>query len=295
MRNFLRFLWMALLLLIVALLSALTAMRLAIHGREVTVPDFQGKTPAEARRIADDTGLDTQIEREYYSPTVPRGRVLSQMPAAGTVVRRGWELRLALSLGPQRVAIPQVIGQSERAAAISIDRRGLDSSSTARVQIFGVPAGQVIAQNPPPNATDVTAPKISLLVAQDAPPQAFVMPSFIGQPLGSATITLQNAGFPAPRATMTPPTAPAAPTAATPTTPAAPDHPAPTAAANPPAIGPVDPSAASPSPTGPTPTGQAPAGPSLAGPSPASIIISQLPAPGAKVLAGSAINFIVRD
>ena len=305
MRNFLRFLWMALLLLIVALLSALTAMRLAIHGREVTVPDFQGKTPAEARRIADDTGLAAQIEREYYSPTVPRGRVLSQMPAAGTVVRRGWELRLALSLGPQRVAIPQVIGQSERAAAISIDQRGLDPGSNATVQISGVPAGQVIAQNPPPNATDIAAPKISLLIAQDASPQAFVMPSFIGQPLGSATITLQNAGFPAPRATMTPPATPATPTSATPTsatptTPTAPDHPAPTAAANPPATGPVNPSAASPSPTGPTPTGQAPAGPSLAGPSlagpsPASIIVSQLPAPGAKVLAGSTINFIVRD
>src|SRR5216684_896084 len=233
MRNFLRILWMALLLLIVALLSALTAMRLAIHGREVTVPDFQGKTPAEVRRTADDSGLAAQIEREYYSPSVPRVRVLSQMPAAGTIVRRGWELRLALSLGPQRVAIPQVIGQSARAAAISINQRGLDPGSTATVQISGLPAGQVIAQNPPPNATDVTAPKISLLIAQDASPQAFVMPSFVGQPLGSTTITLQNAGFPTPRATMPPPAAPAAsPVPAgsatpTPTTPASTTHAAP--------------------------------------------------------------------
>ena len=159
MRKFLRILWIALVLLIVALLSALTTMRLAIHGREITVPDFQGKTPVEARRIADDNGLDVQIEREYYSPTVPRGRVLSQMPAAGTVVRRGWELRLALSLGPQRVAIPQVVGESERAATISMDERGLDPGSIAGVQISSVPAGQVVAQNPLPNATDVAAPK----------------------------------------------------------------------------------------------------------------------------------------
>jgi beta-lactam-binding protein with PASTA domain len=280
MRNFLRFLWMALLLLIVALLSALTAMRLAIHGREVTVPDFQGKTPAEARRIADDNGLATQIEREYYSPTIPRGRVLSQMPAAGTVVRRGWELRLALSLGPQRVAIPQVIGESERAAAISMDERGLDLGLTARLQIPGVPAGQVVAQNPPPNATDVAAPKISLLIAQDASPQAFVMPSFVGQPLGSATITLQNAGFPVPKATMPPPAAPAAspvpagsttptPPTPAPTTPAAPENPGSAAVAG----------SASPSPVAP---------------SPASIIISQVPAPGAKIVAGSVINFVVR-
>jgi len=263
MRNFLRFLWMALLLLIVALLSALTAMRFAIHGREVTVPDFQGKTPTEARRIAEDSGLTSQIEREYYSPNVPRGRVLSQMPAAGTIVRRGWELQLALSLGPQRIAIPQVIGESERAAAISIEERGLDPASTAGLRITGVPAGQVIAQNPPPNATGVAAPKISLLIAEDGPRQTFVMPSFVGQPLGSATITLAKAGFPTPKATSAPP--PAAPVAATATVPA------------------------------PAPVAAGPAATSSTGPSPAAIIVSQSPAPGAKVFAGSAINFVVRD
>jgi hypothetical protein len=130
MRTFLRILWMALVLLIVGLLSALTTMRLAIHGGEVTVPDFQGKSPSEARRIADDNGLAAQIEREYYSPAVPRGRILSQMPAPGTIVRRGWELRLALSLGPQRVAIPQVVGESARAAAISIEQRGFNRHGT---------------------------------------------------------------------------------------------------------------------------------------------------------------------
>ena len=300
MRKFLRLLWMALLLLIVALLSALTAMRLAIHGREVTVPDFQGRTPAEARRIADDNGLATEIEREYYSPTVPRGRVLSQMPAAGTIVRRGWELRLALSLGPQRVAIPQVVGQSARAAAISINQRGLDPGSSAVVQIPGVPAGQVIAQNPPPNATDVAVPKISLLIAQETFHQAFVMPSFVGQPLGSATIILQTAGFPAPRAMLTPPAVPAAPatpavptapSAAAPnapavaTTPVSPDRPAPAAAVGTPSANPVA--------TGPA--AASPVVPSPVVPPPASIIVSQVPAPGARVLAGSPINFIVRD
>jgi len=210
MRNFLRFLWMALLLLIVALLSALTAMRLAIHGREVAVPDLHGKTPVEARRLAEDSGLTTLAERNYYSPTVAEGRVLSQMPSAGTIVRRGWEVRLALSLGPQRVAIPQAVGDSERAADINIAQRGLELGSTARVSISSPTAGLVIAQNPPASATDISAPKISLLVAQTSP-QAFVMPSFVGQPLGSATITLREAGYSVGRVTTAAPATPATP------------------------------------------------------------------------------------
>ena len=105
---------MSVVLLLVAIVSALVAMSLAIHGREVTVPDLQGKSPAEARRIAEDTGLTADVEREYYSTTMPEGKVLSQTPVAGTIVRSGWELRLTVSLGPQRAAIPPVTGRSEQ-------------------------------------------------------------------------------------------------------------------------------------------------------------------------------------
>jgi eukaryotic-like serine/threonine-protein kinase len=260
MRNFLRFLWMALMLLIVALLSALTAMRLAIHGREVIVPDLHGKTPVEARRLAEEGDLTTLTERNYYSPTVPEGRVLSQMPSAGAVVRRGWEVRLALSLGPQRVAIPQAVGDSERAATISIAQRGLELGSTARVSISSATPGLVIGQNPPASATDISAPKISLLVAQTSP-QAFVMPNFVGQPLGSATITLRDDGFSVGRVTIAAPATPAMPDTASPG-------------------------------ESPTPATPPPAASTIA--SPASIIVAQDPALGTKVLAGAAINFVVR-
>ena len=140
-------------------------------------------------------GLQMSIERQYYSPQIPEGRIMSQLPLPGTKVRRGWQVRVAQSLGPTRVAIPDVTGQSEHAAELNIRRRGLDVASMAEVQTPGIPADQVLAQSPPANATQVAAPKISLLVTAAAEPQAFVMPSFVGQPLGSVSRTLQDAGF----------------------------------------------------------------------------------------------------
>lgn len=211
-RRLLRILWMSLVLLIVALASALVAMRLAIHGREVEVPDFRGKTPAEAHQIAEDSGLNARIERQYYSASTPEGRVLSQMPDPGAKVRRGWDVRLALSLGPQRVSIPQVVGESQRAAVITIDERGLDVASTATIQTSDVPAGQVLGQDPPANAPDASSPKINLLVAQDSAPETYVMPSFLGQPLGSVSNVLKDAGFSVGKVTLAE-TVSAAPTA----------------------------------------------------------------------------------
>jgi len=195
MKSFFRLVLLALVLLVVALVSALTAMRLAIHGHEVVVPDLVGKSPVAARAIAEQSGLELTVERQYFSPTVPEGKILSQLPPGGSQVRRGWQVRVAESLGPQRVEIPNVLGQSERVANINIRRRGLDVGAVAQIRLPDAPEGQVMAQAPPPNASGVSAPKISLLVTAPSQPQALIMPSFIGQPLGSATQTLQDAGL----------------------------------------------------------------------------------------------------
>jgi beta-lactam-binding protein with PASTA domain len=211
MKSLFRFVLLALVLLVVALLSALTAMRFAIHGQETKVPGLVGKTPAEARRIAGASGFEMQVERQYFSATVPEGRILSQVPAAGARIRRGWQLRVAESLGPQRVEIPNVIGESERAAEINIRRRGLDVSAVSQIPMPGATADQVVAQSPPPNASGVSAPKINLLTAQSASPQAYVMPSFVGQTLESATATLKAAGFQLGNVTSVAPPAPPSP------------------------------------------------------------------------------------
>ena len=195
MRTFIRFAVLALVLIIVAMVSGLTAMRFAIHGQEVSVPGLVGMTPAEAERSVSGAGLQMAIERQYYSQQVPEGRIMSQLPLKGTKVRRGWQVRVAQSLGPTRVAIPDVTGQSEHAAELNIRRRGLDIASMAAVETEGIPADQVLAQSPTANATELVAPKISLLVTATASPEAFVMPSFIGQPLGTVSRTLQDSGF----------------------------------------------------------------------------------------------------
>src|SRR5579862_6816820 len=187
MKSFFRFILLALVLLVVALVSALTAMRLAIQGHEVAVPDLVGKTPAAARMIAEQSGLEINVERQYYSPTVAEGKILSQLPPAGSKVRTGWQVRVAESLGPQRVEIPNVTGQSERIANINIRRRGLDVGAVAEMQLPDAVEGQVLSQAPPPNASGISAPKISLLVADAAQPQSLLMPNFVGQPLGSVT------------------------------------------------------------------------------------------------------------
>src|ERR1700693_1403184 len=185
MRQFFRMLLLALVLLTVALISALTAMQLAIHGHEVAIPKLVGMSPGDAERTGAASGLQVVIERQFFSPTIPEGKIMTQMPAPGTKVRRGWSIRVAQSLGPQRVAIPDVTGESERVAELNVRRRGLDLGSVAEVNLPDAPADQVGSQSPPAKASGVSVPKIRLLVSRGPEPAAYVMPNFVGQPLGS--------------------------------------------------------------------------------------------------------------
>ena len=265
MKSAIRFALLALVLVIVAMVSALTAMRFAIHGQEVAVPPLVGLSPLEAERAVGGLGLEVSIERQYYSPQIPEGKIMSQLPLPGTKVRRGWQIRVAQSLGPARVTIPDVTGESEHAAELNIRRRGLDVASMAEVQATEIPEDQVLAQNPTANATQVTAPRISLLVTRAAEPQAFVMPSFVGQALGSVSRSLQDAGFKLGNVSVVPAAGPPAGDTTNLATPVAP-----TGASLPPA--------------------QAP--PAQA--TPASIIVSQVPAAGQKVFTGAIVNFEVQ-
>jgi beta-lactam-binding protein with PASTA domain len=264
MKSALRFALLALVLVIVAMVSALTAMRFAIHGQEVAVPPLVGLTPTEAERAIGGLGLQMSIERQYYSPQIPEGRIMSQLPLPGTKVRHGWLVRVAQSLGKTRVTIPDVTGQSEHAAELNIRRRGLDVASMAEVAAPGIPADQVLAQSPTANEAQVAAPKISLLLTVAAEPQAFVMPSFVGQPLGNASRSLQDAGFRLGNVSVV-----VAATTAGDTANQA------SAAALVPAVPPAPVS----------PPAQA---------TPASVIVSQVPGAGQKVVAGTAVNFEVR-
>jgi beta-lactam-binding protein with PASTA domain len=258
MKSAIRFAMLALVLLIVAMVSGLLAMRLAIHGQEVAVPGVVGMTPADAERTLAPLGLQMSIERQYYSAQVPEGKLMSQLPLPGTKVRHGWQVRVAQSLGPTRVAIPDVTGQSEHAAELNIRRRGLDVASMAEVDEPGIPADQVIAQNPRADATQVLAPKISLLVSAPPGTQAFVMPSFVGQPLGTVSQTLTDSGFRLGNVSMAPVQNPSPPAEAA-------------------------------NQNAPTPAQETPAQPS-----PASIIVSQNPPAGQKVVTGASVSFEVR-
>jgi beta-lactam-binding protein with PASTA domain len=189
------------LLVAVALLAAITTMHFAIHGAEVQVPALTGMTVADARSEAAGLGLNLDLDNRYYSADVAAGHILTQSPAAGTVVRREWRVRVAESLGPQKVDVPDMVGRDERIAALTLRRSGLQVGATANLPFRGAAEGTVLAQDPPAHAQGIAQPSINLLLAAPVPapvddaPDGWVMPDLVGWPLGSAQAALAKVGI----------------------------------------------------------------------------------------------------
>lgn len=197
MPGFFRVASLLMVLVAVALLAAIITMHFAIHGAEVQVPALKSMTVADARRETAGLGLNFDIDNRYYSGEVAPGHILTQSPAPGTIVRRGWTVRVSESLGPQRVDVPETVGDSERLAELRIQQAGLEIGTIAQMPDDRAPDGTVLAQDPPPHAQDIEKPAVSLLIAREANETAdgWVMPDFNGWTLQSAQSAVAQVGI----------------------------------------------------------------------------------------------------
>ncbi len=196
-RRFLQSATVVLVFIVVALVSAVLTMRFAIHGAQTAMPDLSGLPEAAATAKASGRELTLSVDGRFYSDAIVAGKVLTQYPLAGTEVRRGSHVRVTESLGPQKGAVPQLVGLQERVAALEVRRAGLALSATVSMPYAAQPANTVIAQDPSPDAKRMEGPEISILLSAPAPAQgmAFVMPDLTGQNARAAAAAITRAGL----------------------------------------------------------------------------------------------------
>ncbi len=177
------------------LVSAITTIRLTIHGHQEIMPNLVGTQLETAQNIASSLGLELKVEDKLFSAQYPANRIVSQMPPRGTRIKVGQHVHVLVSLGSPRVPVPDLVGTSFRAARIAAIQRGLTVGDVAAVHWPGAYTDQVVVQDPPPTTFKVRSPAVNLLISLGEPPAAFLCPSFIGQPIAQARRALEKAGF----------------------------------------------------------------------------------------------------
>jgi eukaryotic-like serine/threonine-protein kinase len=99
----------------------------------VEIPSLVGVSEAEARETLRELGLTLVVTERRTDANAPAGDILTQAPAAGMTLRRGDEVSVVVSEGPERVTVPGVRGQRVDEAVdelralgfeVEVERRG---------------------------------------------------------------------------------------------------------------------------------------------------------------------------
>ena len=95
-------------------------------GRQpIELRDWTGKPADEAVKALTAAKLTVDATKKDFSDTVPKGSVISQSPATGTLFQKDL-VTLVVSKGPELVSVPPVIGRQEDEARSILERLGFN-------------------------------------------------------------------------------------------------------------------------------------------------------------------------
>jgi len=154
----------------------------------VNVPDVVDDGRLQARRTLTSAGFKVQ-ETRAASPSVAKGRVISQSPDGDSVKESGGVVMIEISSGPERLVVPSVVGRTTEQA-----RSALDAFKVVVEEKEDDEAdpGTVIAQDPA-RGEAARGSTVRLTVAVE--PKRITVPDVVGRSEDTATKTLSGAGF----------------------------------------------------------------------------------------------------
>jgi beta-lactam-binding protein with PASTA domain len=156
-----------------------------------TVPNVEGLTRTAATAAITEAKLMTGTVTQQTSNTVATGTVISQDPANGSSLAEGSPVNLVISSGPQMVAVPQVEGLTQDAAAATITGAKLMVGTVTQQTSNTVATGTVISQDPANGSSAAQGSPVKLLISSG--PQLVAVPNAEGLTQDAATAAITGA------------------------------------------------------------------------------------------------------
>lgn len=176
--------------------AAYLSFNVFVRSGVTTAPDLTGLTVVEAEKVLADQGLKLRRSEAEgrFDPDVAAGHVARQDPRARTLVKRGSTVEVVLSLGPERLEVPDVVGRSVQAAQVTLAGAGLAVGRTLHVFSHRA-AGTVVEEEPGVGAAVAPKSPVDLLIAVDDPDDSYVMPDLVYRSYDGVRAFFEGRGF----------------------------------------------------------------------------------------------------
>jgi serine/threonine-protein kinase len=170
---------------------------LFVRSGVTTVPDLVGLPEADVDSRLTDQGL--RVRRTYdsdrFDEEIPAGHVLEQSPDSGSLMKRGAAVEVAVSLGPERLAVPDVEGKTLQAAQVMLTSAGLGIGRIVNVFSHGVHPGTVVEQSPGSESRVGRGATVALFLSAASRADSYVMPDLAYRDLEDVRHFFERRGF----------------------------------------------------------------------------------------------------
>jgi beta-lactam-binding protein with PASTA domain len=168
-----------------------------VRSGATAVPDLVGLPETEITGLLADQGL--RVRRKYemdrYDEAIPAGHVLEQSPGSGGMVKRGAAVEVAVSMGPERLTVPNLEGKTLQAAQVLLTSTDLSLGRIVNVYSFGVQPGTVVEQVPAPTSKVGRGTAVDLFLSSASRADRYVMPDLAYRDLEVARLFFERRGF----------------------------------------------------------------------------------------------------
>lgn len=158
----------------------------------VVVPDLVGKDVLYGLEVLSDLGLNTRVKGTVFDDQVPKNHVIDQEPEPGAAIKRGRDVKIRVSRGPETIVMPNLAGLSLQHGKVLLTENSLRQVKLAGMYSFRYKTDQIIAQSPLPGNNISRDTCVDLLVSQGPPQLAYPMADLSGYTLEAAIGRLEQ-------------------------------------------------------------------------------------------------------
>jgi beta-lactam-binding protein with PASTA domain len=128
------------------------------------VPDVVDLKQKAAKKVLENAGF--KADPKLVPSREPKGTVVAQFPAAGKTAKRGASIRINVSKGDGKVAVPDVVGEDEGAARQRLEKAGFTVTVLDQDTTDPAEDGTVLDETPAPGGRLKPGAEVTITVGR---------------------------------------------------------------------------------------------------------------------------------
>jgi len=158
---------------------------------DVELPNITNMPKAEAEKVLKSKHLNMLISSSRFDNTLPENTIITQEPLPGVKVKRGRDILVIISSGPDLCEVPKLTGLTFREGKIMLANYMLDVGKVDKEKDNTVEPDCILKQDPAPGSKVKKGAKVDLVINAGGVPDIKI-PKFVGKNIKDVRSELNN-------------------------------------------------------------------------------------------------------